>query len=115
MKPFSIEEIIKLIFHNNPEQRDKLLAEYPTYDEAKKSDATQILSDQFLTYLDDLAILKYGEMMDEVTEGTRQISGDLMQQAYRAVHEDLRQVLSGKKQDDQRIKDLQEKLINLGG
>lgn len=115
MKPFTIEEIIKILLHSNATERDKLLAEYASYDEARKSDVTQILSDQYLTLYDDLAIIKYEQFMSEVTAGTRQISATMMQDAYKAVHEDLAQILTGKHNDNQEIKALQQKLQSLAG
>lgn len=110
MKPFTIEEIIRIIYHDNPTERDKLLAEYPTYDAPRKADVTQIISDQYLSLYDDLAILKYEQFMDEVSTGIRQISTTMMQEAYRAVHEDLAQILTGKHQDNQKIQAIQQKI-----
>ncbi len=115
MKPFTTEEIIKIIYHDSPEERDKLLVEYAASEEDQKSDTTQIISEEFLTLYDDLAMYKYDQFMNEITAGTRQITGDMMQQAYRAVHEDLAQVLTGKHQDTQEIKALQQKLQTLAG
>ncbi|MGB4966290.1 MAG: hypothetical protein WBO77_04260 [Microgenomates group bacterium] len=113
MKPFTIEEKIKIIFQNKPAVRDALLLEYPKYDEVRKSDVIKIITEQYSTLFDDLAIIKYEQFMEEVSAGTRQLSNDMMQQAYQVAHEDLREILSGKHQDNQEIKALQQKIQSL--
>ncbi len=113
MKTFSIEEIIKILFSNNTAKQNELLTEYGSADEMHKAELTQIMSDQFLTLFDELAVLKYEKFMDEVSNGARQIESNMMQEAYRAVHEDLAKVLTGEHSDNQEIKALQQKIQSL--
>lgn len=113
MKTFSIEDIIKIIYQNNPTQGDSLIAEYATYDEARKDEVTAILLEQFNTYSEELAFLKYQEYLQEVEAGKRPISTELMQEARLAVDEDLAKVLTGEHSDNQEIKALQQKIQSL--
>lgn len=113
MTPFTIEEKIKILFQADMRNRDILLEEYATCDSARKADIVQVITDQYASLYDGLAVLKYDELMNEVSEGIRTISNDLLQQAYAAVHEDLRDVLTGKVKDDQEIRNIQQKIQSL--
>ncbi|OGK17402.1 hypothetical protein A3D80_04605 [Candidatus Roizmanbacteria bacterium RIFCSPHIGHO2_02_FULL_40_13b] len=113
MNQFSIEDIIKILFQNNSVERDRLLAEYLTYEDARKSDVTRILLDQFHDFTEGLAISKYQTLLKEVSEGKRQIAGDIMQQARAAVYKELEPILSGKQNDTQEIQAIQDKIHTL--
>lgn len=113
MKDFSIENVIKILYQNNPAQRDKLIAEFTTYSEARKDEVTAILLEQFNNYTEELAFLKYQELLQDVESGKRTISTELMQEARVAVDADLAKVLSGEHSDNQEIAVLQQKIQSL--
>lgn len=113
MKNFSIENVIKILYQNNPSQRDKIIAEYATFSEARKDEVTAILLEQFKNFTEELAFFKYQEFLQEVESGKRQISTELMQEARLAVDEDLAKVLTGESKDNQEIAALQQKLQSL--
>ncbi len=112
MIQFTTKDIIKII-QLDEEQKKMLLAEYDSYDEGKKYEISSVCWNIFSEMTDKLTDIKYQHFIDEVEEGKRTLSPDIQDLARDVVHEEYRDILSGKKQDMQHIEEIRAKLQDL--
>lgn len=93
--------------------RKELEENFDGYDQDRKFNIKRILWDVFHKMTDELAGIKLQELELEIQEGKRKITPDLYQQARAFVMQDYRDILNGKKQDDEQIDKIRDQLKNL--
>lgn len=109
---YTTKELLKII-PLDEDLRTSLLKEYDTYGESKKVEIDFTCIDIFSEMTEVLADIKFRQFLDEVQEGKRKLTTDLMDQAKEAVLQDYEDMLSGKKHEQEQIESIREKLQSL--
>lgn len=112
MKSLTIKDLFKIIpFEEN--ERNELLAEYDTYEDALKFEIQRICWGAYREIVENETELKYQKIMMEVESGARPLNADLMFEARLEVQRDMEDIVSGKKDELQQMEDLRAKLQQL--
>jgi len=79
----------------------------------ERMDYEQMLWNIFSEYKEKLENIYYQEALAKVEQKKQELTADLMQKAKEEVREEFENILSGKKEDQQKVKEIQEKLQGL--
>jgi len=112
MREYTITDIIRVLPFSK-EDREKLLADYPTYDDALQFEVKRICWEQFAVYLRTLSDLKEKTFLAEVQQGSRKLSSSFSDDAKKAVLDEFEDVLTGKKEELEQIDTIRTKLQEL--
>lgn len=112
MKTFTIKDLFKIIPFEDDE-RDTLLAEYDSFDDALKFEIQKICWDVYREIVDQETELKYQKLMLEAERGIRPLNADLMYDARLQVQQDMEDIVSGKKSELKQMDDIRSKLQQL--
>jgi hypothetical protein len=114
MKNLKTLDVIKIVPLEEV-MRQQLLAEYDSYDDARKYDIQEIVWAAFHEMREQLIDLKYQEYLEDVEKGIKPLANDLYDQAVAAVWKNFDEILAGNRQDATEIDSIRTKLQALIG
>ncbi|OGK11275.1 hypothetical protein A2954_06130 [Candidatus Roizmanbacteria bacterium RIFCSPLOWO2_01_FULL_37_12] len=106
---FDIAEILQL----DKDFKENLKKNFDTYSEDLKYEIIETLWDGLYKLQDKLTELKYQQFMDEVSDGKRELTNKLYNEAKMAIWKDFEDNLSGKKQEIDQMEQIRFKLQSL--
>jgi len=93
--------------------KEELKNNFDKYSEGLKYGILDTLWNNFYKLRDELAKLKYQELLKEIELGKSQLTNDLYLQAQKRVWKDFEDMLSGKKQEVDQMEQIRVKLQSL--
>jgi hypothetical protein len=111
---YTIPELIKIIPMED-EVKAQLATEYESFSDGRKFEIQQILWDALFEMTDALTDLKYDELLQDVQEGKRIVSGDMYQEARSMVYQEYEDILNGKKEEVDKIDKIRDQLKGMMG
>jgi len=109
MKDLTIFDVIKII-PLDKKYREGLLCDFEIYDEDLKLNIREICWKAFFEYKEALEDAKLELFLSEVSQEKRKLTGDMMTEVKKAVWQDMEDILNGKREEMERIRDLQSKI-----
>lgn len=113
LKQFTSQDVIQIIFWNNAEERDRVLNEFKSADEAEKYDKAVILWEQYNRLKQAYAALIFEKLTQDARNGTLKNTTDILSQARIQAHKDFERMLTGEHKDDAEIEAIRERLQSM--
>ena len=114
MRELSIQEIFKVIPLSST-TREKLLAEYESYNENKKFAVSKICCDAFDRLFNELKLIKEQELTADVIQGKKQMNPSFENDVATAAWQTIEGMLSGKYEETNKLQAVRIELERLIG
>lgn len=111
---FTTKDLFKIL-PLEKDVRESLTQNYDSYDDGRKNEIQHMLWDMFHTLIEKITQVYHAEFLDEIAQGKRNLSSDLMKEARKKAYDHCKRILSGEAEEQESITNIRNQLQSLMG